>query len=140
MARAGSTAVWLLPGWSCTFERNVFLWRLFVATPLSIACGAYSGLAWGVAFFVGFWPFPYRTRWTREGLDVSWLFLRERLPLVDIHSARLRSNVRRSRIFCCGLVLDLELVDGKRVTLTGPQRTIQALHAQIAAALPASPA
>jgi hypothetical protein len=57
MPGGSSTALWILPGWSRTFERNVFMWRVFGAGPLAAACAAHYGLAWFVVFFVGFWPF-----------------------------------------------------------------------------------
>jgi hypothetical protein len=137
MAGGTATTIWILPGWSRTFERNVLFLRVFVAAPLSVACAAYSGLAWLLVFFVAFWPFPYRTRWSSEALEVTWLFLSERLPFAEIESARVRSHFQHLLIFRYAIVLDLQLADGRRAVIKAPRPTLEALHSQIAAALAA---
>lgn len=126
--------LWLLRGWSRSFERKRLGWHLLVVTPLATACLAYGHPFWGLAVFcLGFWPLPYRAAWTDAGLDVSWLFIRERLNAADIQSVRLRPRPRTFGLFGHDLALDLELTTGTHAILVAPRETLEALHAQIMA-------
>jgi len=131
-----TTPIWILWGWSRTFERDRFCIQVFIATPVSVACAVYGGFVWMlIAFFVGFWPFPYRARWTAEGLEVSWLFVRECLRVADIESARLRTGVRHLPFFRRRTALEIELAGGKRAVVVAPEDTLETFHSQITAAL-----
>jgi hypothetical protein len=63
--------------------------------------------------------------------------VRERLPFAEIESARLRSDFQHLLILRYVLVLDLQLADGRRAVIKAPRATVEALQAQIAAALAA---
>jgi hypothetical protein len=135
-----STAVWLLRGWSRTFERNRLVVQVGLVTPLVVASAACGyGVVSLVVFFIGFWPFPYRARWTAEGLEVSWLLVRECLRFADIRSASLHGNVRYLLLFRHELVLQLELTEGRRAALVATPRAVRALYSEITAALARSP-
>ncbi|HYO97805.1 MAG TPA: hypothetical protein VER33_25030 [Polyangiaceae bacterium] len=133
-----STPVWMLRGWSRAFERHRLLVHVGIVTPLVALCAASGYGVWSlIAFFIGFWPFPHRARWTGEGLDISWLFLRECLRLADLRRASLHTNVRYLLLFRYELVLELELANGKRAALVAPPHAVRRLHSEISAALAA---
>jgi hypothetical protein len=125
----------MLRGWSRTLERNRFCIQVFVVTPLAMVCASYGNfVSMLVLFLVGFWPFPYRARWSAEGLHVSWLLVRECLPLADIESARLRTNFRYL-LFRHELVLEIALGGGRRALLLAAPDTLEMFHAEITTAL-----
>jgi len=130
--------VWIRVGWSRSFELKRLGWHLFVATPLSAWCAAQGHALLMVAvFFVSFWPFPYRARLRPEGLEVSWLFVREVLRLADIEVARLRTDVRTLRLFRHPLVLEIQLVNRRPAIVLGSAPVVEALHAELTDALAA---
>ena len=61
----------LLRAWSRSFERNRFVAHVFVSTPLALCAAQINFVCWVIVFFVGFWAFPYRARWTGEELEVT---------------------------------------------------------------------
>ena len=137
MAAATSASVWLLHGWNRSFECKRLAVHLLVATPLTLCAAQVNFLCWPIVFFVAFWPFPYRVRWTGEQLEVSWLFARAALRLRDIESARLRTDFRHLRLFRRRLVLDIALHGGRHAILVAPPRVLEMFHSDITAALAA---
>lgn len=132
-----SVPIWIRWGWSKRFELQRLCWHVLVVGPLSVGC-AMTGHAWlsFAALFVGFWPFPYRARWTDAGLEVRWLFVRECLAREDIADARLRSGGRY-----LGLapedVLELELSANRLAIVMARRAVLEDLHSQIAGAVAA---
>lgn len=127
--------IWILPGWSRTFERNVLCYYFFVAAPLSALAVTYLGVAGLLVSFIGFWPFPYRARWIPDGLEVRWLFLRERLCVEDITSARLRADFRRLRFVRYKEVLEIELAGRRPAIVVASSQVLEALHGKLQMAL-----
>jgi hypothetical protein len=132
-----STSVWFLPGWSRSFERNRFATQVFVSTPLALCAAQINFVFWVIVFFVGFWAFPYRVRWTGEELEVSWLFVREVLHLRDVESVRLRTDFRHLLLFRQRLVLEIALRGGRHAIMVAPHRVLETFHAEITAGLTA---
>jgi hypothetical protein len=133
-----SRSVWFLRGWSRSFERKRFLTHVFVSTPLALCAAQINFVCWVIVFFVGFWAFPYRVRWTGETLEVSWLFVRESLHLRDIESARLREDFRHLLLFRPRLVLDIALCGGRHAIIVAPQRLLETFHSELTAELGAT--
>ncbi len=130
-----STSVWFLQGWSRSFERKRFMTHVLVSTPLALCAAQINLVCWVIVFFVGFWAFPYRVRWTGEELEVSWLFVREALHLRDIESARLRTDFRHLLILRQRLVLEIALRGGRHAIMVAPQRILETFHSEITAEL-----
>ena len=104
--------------------------------PVAIACAHYLNfVVMLLVIVVGTWPVPYRARWTPQGLDVWWLFVRERLGVADIESARLRTKVRFLFFIRYELALELELGGGRRAVIVGPQELLETLHRNFTVAL-----
>jgi hypothetical protein len=126
-----SRSVWFLRGWSRSFERNRFVTHVFVSTPLALCAAQVNFVCWVIVFFVGFWAFPYRARWTGEELEVSWLLVREALRLQDVESARLRTDFRRWLLYRPRLVLEIALRGGRHAVLVAPQHVLEMFHSEI---------
>lgn len=124
-----STPVWILAGWSRTFERNRLLFHALVIGPLAAACMAYGHFIWLAVFFIGFWPFPYRARCTAQGLEVSWLFVRETLRFAEIESLCLGKGFRHLLVFRYESALEIALGGGRRATIVKPHGPIDPLLA-----------
>lgn len=129
--------IWIIvAGWSRTFELRRFCMQVLVVTPLSAALASCGHSVWMlITFVVGFWPFPYHARWSPQGLDVSWLFVRERLNIASITRADIRSGFRHLWIFRYGLVLDIELTGGRRAVIAAAPHALRWLHSEITTAL-----
>jgi hypothetical protein len=127
-------SVWLLRGWSRSFERKRLVTHLFVSTPLSLCAAQINLVCWVVVFFLGFWAFPYRVRWTGNELEVSWLFVREALHLGEVERARLRTDFRHW-LLRPRLVLEIALRGGRHAIMVAPQRVLETFHAEITAGL-----
>lgn len=126
----------LLPCWSRWCERNRFIAQVIVTGPLAIACTQYLNfVVMLVVVIVGSWPVPYRARWIPEGLEVWWLFVRERLPVADVESVRLRTNARYCFFVRYARALELEFTDGRRAIIVAPDVLLGTLHGEFAAAL-----
>ncbi|HEY6726617.1 MAG TPA: hypothetical protein VI197_21430 [Polyangiaceae bacterium] len=83
---------------------------------------------------MGSWPVPYRARWTAEGLQIWWLFVKERLSVADVESVRLRTNARYCFFTRHARALELEFIDGRRAIIVAPEQLLEALHCEFAAA------
>jgi len=100
------------------------------------ACAHYiSGILSLVVLGLSAWPFAYRARWTPEGLDVRWLFVRERLQLLQIERARLRAGFRHLLFLRYELVLELDLAGSRRAVVIAPPQILESLYEQITTAL-----
>lgn len=128
-------SVWFLRGWSRSFERNRFVTQVLVSTPLALCAAQINFVCWAVVFFVGFWGFPYRVRWTGDELEVSWLFVREALHLRDVESARLRTDFRHWLFLRPRLVLEIALRGGRHAIMVAPQHVLETFHSEITAGL-----
>jgi hypothetical protein len=93
-----------------------------------------------LVIIVGAWPGPYRARWTPEGLEVRWLFVKERLRPADLESVRLRTNARYFFFMRYARALELEFVDGRRAIIVAPQPLLGALHAEFERSFTGPPA
>lgn len=128
--------VWLLFGWSRRFELWRGCWLLLMTGPVTWACAHYiSGLLSLLVMAVSAWPFPYRARWTPEGLDVRWLFVKDRVRLQNIERARLRTRFRHQWLFRYKLALELEIVRGRRAVVIAEPPILEHLYQQITTAL-----
>lgn len=126
-----SFPITLLVAWSRSCERNRFITEAIVIGPVALACVHYFNFVVMLAvIIVGSWPVPYRARWTPEGLEVSWLFVKERLRPADLESVRLRRNARYFFFMRYGRALELEFLDGRRAIIVAPQSLLGTLHAE----------
>ena len=134
----GSVPVWIRWGWSRSFEIKRLCWHVLVVGPVSVGSAMWGHPWWSFAvLFVGFWPFPYRARWTGAGLEVRWLFVRECLALEDIEDARIRSGGRYLGIARREDVLDIELRTDRLATVMAHRSILDGLQSQITGALSA---
>lgn len=136
-----SFPITLLAAWSRACERNRFVTEAIVLGPVAIACVHYFNfVVMLVVIIVGSWPVPYRARWTSEGLEVRWLFVKERLRIVDLESVRLRTNARYFFFVRYARALELEFVDGRRAIIVAPQALLGTLRAEFENSLRGPPA
>lgn len=131
-----SFAITLLAGWSRSCERNRFITQVIITGPVAVACLQYLNfVVMLVVVVVGAWPVPYRARWTPEGLEVWWLFVKERLRVADLESVRLRTNARYFFCMRYARALELEFSDGRRAIIVAPESLLDALRAEFTRSL-----
>jgi hypothetical protein len=84
---------------------------------------------------VAAWPFRFRLRTAPEGLQVSWLFVKESVRWEEIRSAQLRIDDRQLVVGRRKPVLVLERHGSGSVTLRGESSALSRLTREISAHL-----